>query len=278
MTDGAITGRWCLGGYLVAAALAAFGAWRVDDEEIPRIAVLTAAFFVASALHVRLPVGSAHLLLNGLLGVVLGRRALLAIPVGLLFQVALFVHGGWTTLGINCCIMGIPAVFSRWLLEGLRRMPGLSHTLVRAALVGLVGGLFLVSGIFCITLLVTNGFVTLDELDPSQAIRVMHHPLTWLGAGALTAAAMLAESRFHKGAPFAMGLIVGLAAVFLTVLLNGLALILGGQEGIANLALLVFVVHMPLALLEGIIVGFIVNFLAQVKPELLGWPSSGIMP
>src|SRR5215470_1656697 len=75
---------WWLGGYAVAAVLAVVGAWGIREEEIPRVAVLTAAFFVATLIHVPVPAGPrAHLLLNGLLGVVLGPRAALAVPLGL---------------------------------------------------------------------------------------------------------------------------------------------------------------------------------------------------
>jgi hypothetical protein len=32
-----------------------------------------------------------------------------------------------------------------------------------------------------------------------------------------------------------------------------------------------FVAHLPIAVIEGIILGFTVGFLARVKPALLGW-------
>src|SRR5947209_2681484 len=91
ISDGVLLPSWEWAGFAAAALLALFGAWNVRDEEIPRVAVLTAAFFVSSQIHVQVPGGpSTHLLLNGLLGVVLGRRALLAVPVGLFLQAVLF--------------------------------------------------------------------------------------------------------------------------------------------------------------------------------------------
>ncbi|HZY88254.1 MAG TPA: energy-coupling factor ABC transporter permease, partial [Gemmataceae bacterium] len=75
ISDGVLTWPWWAGGFAVAGLLALLASWRVRDEEIPRIAVLTAAFFVASLIHVRVGPTSVHLLLNGLVGVVLGRRA-----------------------------------------------------------------------------------------------------------------------------------------------------------------------------------------------------------
>ena len=49
--------------------------------------------------HFPVGVGSAHLILNGLLGVVLGRRAPLAVAVGITLQSFLFDHGGRTMIG-----------------------------------------------------------------------------------------------------------------------------------------------------------------------------------
>src|SRR5215831_10190989 len=124
ISDGVLQPSWEWGGFAVAALLALYGAWRIRDEEIPRIAVLTAAFFVASQIHVQVPGGpSTHLLLNGLLGVVLGRRALLAVPVGLFLQAALFGHGGFYALGVNSVVMGLPALLAGLLFAGLYHLP-----------------------------------------------------------------------------------------------------------------------------------------------------------
>ena len=68
-----------------------FTARHFRDEDVPQTALLAAAFFIASQIHVRVGPSSAHLLLNGLVGVILGRRAVLAILVGLALQAILFV-------------------------------------------------------------------------------------------------------------------------------------------------------------------------------------------
>src|SRR5262249_31919876 len=39
------------------------------------------------------------------------------------------------------------------------------------------------------------------------------------------------------------------------------------------LALAFLVVHLPIAVMEGVVLGFTVGFLARVKPELIGWPA-----
>src|SRR5438270_7269857 len=123
ISDNVLAAPWCLGGFALAALLVFFGSRRLDDDEVPRIALLTAAFFIASLFHVRVPPNSVHLILNGLVGVLLGWRACLAIPVGLFLQVLLIQHGGFTTIGVNTCVMAVPALVSYYLFHGLRRVP-----------------------------------------------------------------------------------------------------------------------------------------------------------
>jgi hypothetical protein len=58
--------------------------------------------------------------------------------------------------------------------------------------------------------------------------------------------------------------------VLATLLLLGAVLVLDGAEKWGTFVSLVFVVHLPLALLEGVLVGMTVSFLTRVKPSLLG--------
>src|SRR5262249_10179934 len=153
-------------GFVCAAILALLGAWRIRDEEIPRVALLTAAFFVASQIHV--PVGvvsSVHLLLNGLIGVVLGWRAGVAIPVGLFLQAALFQHGGFTTLGVNSCIMTLPALLAWQLFTRMRQVPWVRQPWFRAKLVALSSLLWTLSLVYSIVLLCTNPLNQISTLD-----------------------------------------------------------------------------------------------------------------
>ncbi len=112
LMDGVLPLPVVAGGFVGAGALCAWSAYKIKDEEIPRIAVFTAAFFVASLIHIKTGPTSVHLVLNGLVGVVLGRRCCLAFPIGLFLQAVLQENGGVSVLGVNTCIFAIPALVS----------------------------------------------------------------------------------------------------------------------------------------------------------------------
>src|SRR5437868_274950 len=122
ISDGVLADPWLAGGFVGMAALLLAASWRLSEEHIPRVGVLTAAFFIGSSIHIKLAVlpTSVHLILNGLVGVILGRRAPLAVTVGLALQYLLLAHGGLSTLGVNACIIAIPAVFAGQLFPLLR--------------------------------------------------------------------------------------------------------------------------------------------------------------
>lgn len=202
ISDGVLTAPWLAAGFVVAGLLALAAAYRVRDEEIPRIAVLSAAFFVATLMHLPLGPTSVHLLLNGLVGVVLGRRAPLAILIGLALQAALAGHGGFTTIGVNACVMTLPALLAAVLFSAMRRLPWFS-------------------------------------CGPNA--------MTWL-----------------------CGCSLGMIAVLATLILQAAVLLWGGAEDWQSIVRLVFYAHLPVVALEGIVLGFTVNFLIRVKPEMLG--------
>jgi cobalt/nickel transport system permease protein len=270
IADGVLTLPWLVGGFALAGLVAAWGTYRLRDEDIPRVALLAAAFFVASLLHVRLGPTSVHLLLNGLVGVVLGRRAALAIPLGLFLQAAIFVHGGFTTLGVNACVMILPAILSGWLFSLLHRVRWLQVPALRTCLVG-GGALAATLGlVLLITVIATNRWASLLTPDLGPALAVLRHPATLAVAGVVAVVVGWGESRLHAAPEFALGLLVGVAAVVATITLNAVVLLLGGHEDWHQVVVLVIVAHLPLIPVEGVILGFTVSFLSRVKPELLG--------
>ncbi len=103
-------------GFAGAALLLGAALRGVDDRQVGRLGLVSAALFVASQFHFRLPgAGSVHLLLNGVAGATLGRAAPAAVAVALALQALLLGHGGVTTLGLNVCIYALPA----WLAGAL---------------------------------------------------------------------------------------------------------------------------------------------------------------
>jgi len=110
ISDGVLPISVTVGGYAASAAIAAWSARRTRSEELPKVAVVTAAFFVASLIHVPFGPTSVHLLIPGLAGALLGASAFLAIGLGLLLQSMLFQFGGLTALGANALMMGVPAL------------------------------------------------------------------------------------------------------------------------------------------------------------------------
>jgi cobalt/nickel transport system permease protein len=277
ISDGVLTWPWWAGGFAVAALLALLASWRVRDEEIPRIAVLTAAFFVASLIHVRVGPTSVHLLLNGLVGVVLGRRAPLAILVGLGLQAVLLGHGGFTTVGVNTCVMAIPALLAGWLFAGLQRVSWLRHPWVRAGVIAAGVGALLLGLIFGAAVAATNPPARWAGPDVAFALRVISTPAVAGSVAVVALAVAWTERRLDSAPESGLGLLVGVTAVLLTLALNALVLLWGGAEDWHNIVLVVFVAHLPLVLIEGVVLGFTVSFLARVKPEMLGGGEAGAL-
>lgn len=136
--DGVLSLPVLVGGGVLAAGGIALGLRRLDDAEIAETGILAAMFFVVSLVSIPLGPSSIHLLLGGLMGLIVGWRAFLAVFVGLTMQAVLFGFGGLTTLGVDIVNMALPGV----LLAALARPFLDAERLGRAAFVGgLVGGL-----------------------------------------------------------------------------------------------------------------------------------------
>ena len=110
ISEGILSAPVWTGGALLALAGLGYALKKLSWKDIMTVGILSAAFFVASLIHVPLGPGSVHLIMNGLLGAVLGWAAFPAIAVALFLQALLFQFGGLTSLGTNICIMAYPAV------------------------------------------------------------------------------------------------------------------------------------------------------------------------
>lgn len=113
----------------------------MDNEQVPRVAVVTSAFFVVSLIHVPMGITSMHLVLNGLVGLVLGWAAFPALLIALLLQAVMFGHGGLLALGVNTFTMGAPAVIGYYCFRHCLITPNSAWSFAA----GFVAGAFAVS-------------------------------------------------------------------------------------------------------------------------------------
>ncbi len=198
-----------LAGYAITGAAAAYCIYKIKQqgdprEQIPKAALLAAAFFVASLIQVPIPPASVHLVLGGLLGALLGWFAFPAILVALFFQGVMFGHGGLTTLGVNGIILGLPALLSALIFRIYARTPNPSKS--RTAAFGFTAGALATAvsvGLFTLFLFTT--------IPPHLDASLERSAIVMLG--------------------------------FL---------------------------HIPVIVVEGIVTAFIVVYLQQTKPQLLG--------
>lgn len=126
--DGILPPAIAIGGYAVTGGMTWYSLRKINrypnpSEQIPRASLLTAGFFVASLIHIPIPPSSIHLVLNGLVGVVLGYFAFPAILIGLFFQAVMFQHGGLSSLGVNAAMMGIPAILAYHIFQLRQSFP-----------------------------------------------------------------------------------------------------------------------------------------------------------
>ncbi len=123
--DGFIAPQMYLPAYGVAGGLWAYGVRRLrasmEDETIPRLAVLTAFCFVAMMVMVPLPGGtSAHVTGVAMLAILFGVwMAFLSVSLVLLIQALLFGSGGITALPINALAIGMAGGAAAWCAFGL---------------------------------------------------------------------------------------------------------------------------------------------------------------
>jgi cobalt/nickel transport system permease protein len=117
ISEGILSAPVLISGGVIAATGTIIGLRKIDYEHIMPTALLSSAFFVASLIHVPLGPGSVHLILNGLLGVILGWAAFPAILIALFLQALFFQFGGLVVLGVNTVTMALPALLCSLLVR-----------------------------------------------------------------------------------------------------------------------------------------------------------------
>ena len=189
IADGIIAAPVIAGASVAAVAGLGLGLRSLDLDRIPQVAVLSATFFVASLIHINVGPSSAHLILNGLIGVLLGWAAFPAMFVGLVLQSIVFGFGGVTVLGLNLFNIAAPAV-----LCGIAARPFIARgNLTTAAVAGGIAGgaaVGLTAALVAGSLALSGG----EFLAAAVLIAGWHVPVMAI-EGAVTAAAVLLIKR-----------------------------------------------------------------------------------
>jgi len=171
IAEGIVSAPILISSAVLTIAATGVGLKKLDYDRIMAVAILAAAFFVASLIHVPLGPGSVHLVLNGLLGVVLGWASFPAILTALLLQAIFFQYGGIVVLGVNTFNMAAPALLCFYLVRPLLIRPRFR------ALAGFIGGfvaVFLASLLMALALALSDaGFLATAKLVVAAHMPVM---------------------------------------------------------------------------------------------------------
>lgn len=124
ISEGVLSAPVLLTGGALTVAGSAVGLKKLDYDRMAQVGILASAFFMASLIHVPIGPSSVHLLLNGVLGLLLGWGAFPAILVGLALQAMFFQFGGITVLGVNTFNVAGPAVLCYYLFRHLIHRDG----------------------------------------------------------------------------------------------------------------------------------------------------------
>jgi cobalt/nickel transport system permease protein len=195
--DGVLSAPVLAGGAVLAAGGLALGLRRMEEADIPKTAILASTFFVASLVAVPVGPSSIHLLLSGLMGLVLGVRAIPAVFVGLLLQAVLFGFGGVTSLGVDVVNIAFPGVAA-----ALVARPMLARA--RGWRVGAIGAIVAAVGVMgtagCVSLALALS--SAEYLPSLRVIALTYIPLA-LTEGALTGVVV---SYLYRVKPETLGL------------------------------------------------------------------------
>ena len=171
ISEGVLTLPVIAAGYAATAAGVAIGLRSMVGEKIVRTAIFSSAFFIASLIHIPVGPSNVHLVLNGLVGVVLGWQAFCALLVALAAQALLFQYGGLTTLGINTLNMALPALICYYLCH-----KGIGGSKKKSFAFGFMAGFL---GVFLSGILLAGSlFLSGDHfLTAAKIIIVAHAPI-----------------------------------------------------------------------------------------------------
>jgi len=268
ISDGILSLPVLAAGWAITIALIAVVLWWSEKkgnvaEQIPKLSVMTAAFFVASLIPFPVPPTSVHFLLSGLVGVMLGILAYPAIFIGVALQAVLFQHGGITTIGINTVNMGIPALIAAVIFKGGSKLGILSERIeltkgiraVRSVILGvLIGGLAIVLAVILTTAI---HIITGKEFfEVAVIVAVILAVISLI-------AYLLRASNAARNRIFC-AIVAGLIVVLIFFTIFSLVALLVKDKNFFTIAITLAIAHIPVTLIEAAIIGFDIAYLVRV--------------
>lgn len=139
LSEGVLHSSTLIAGAVVAVAGITIGLKSLKSDRLSLTALFASAFFVASTIHIPVGIGSVHLILNGIAGIFLGWAVFPAFLIALALQALLFSFGGFAVLGVNLCIMALPALAVHYLSRPLLRELSRKRLISAGILAGVVG-------------------------------------------------------------------------------------------------------------------------------------------
>lgn len=121
ISEGVISAPVLISGGAITAVGCAIGLKKIDYDRMAQVGILSAVFFMGSLIHVPIGPSSVHLLLNGIIGLLLGWGAFPVILVALALQAMFFQFGGITVLGVNTLNVAGPAIACFYLFNSVVR-------------------------------------------------------------------------------------------------------------------------------------------------------------
>lgn len=199
LSEGVLHSSTLLIGAVGAVLGLAIGLKKMTGDKLALTALFSAAFFVASTIHIPVGIGSVHLILNGIAGLFLGWRVFPAFLIALTLQALMFSFGGLAVLGVNLCIMALPAVVVR-----LCVFPWLKANFCRQRLIvsGILSGVIGVGGAALLASLVLAFDGSNQYHDLISLLLVSHLPVfvvdSLISVGVLLTLAKMLPSAFEN--------------------------------------------------------------------------------
>ena len=145
---------------------------KLEHEDISKVALLSALFFVVSTIHLPIGVTSVHFMMLGVIGIMLGWHSFTALLIALLLQALLIGFGGISSLAVNTLNTGIGALVGFYLFKMFKnKFP----FVVTSFIVGFVPIILASIGIAVALMFSNDDFITV-----AKAALLAHLPLAFI--------------------------------------------------------------------------------------------------